>query len=80
MLPYPPISQTVPGYDLSNWWGVFAPKGTPPEVLDTLFKASNEVLALNDVQQGMAAGYEEVTPSASLERSAPSPAKREARV
>ena len=36
-------------------------------MLDTLFKASNEVLALNDVQQGMAAGYEEVTPSASLE-------------
>lgn len=67
LLPYPPISQTVPGYDLSNWWGVFAPKGTPPEVLDALFKASNAVLALDDVRQGMAAGYEEVTPSTSLE-------------
>ncbi|SSW73729.1 hypothetical protein AVE30378_06076 [Achromobacter veterisilvae] len=67
LLPYPTIGQTVPGYDVSNWWGVFAPKGTPREVLDALFKASNDVLALADVQQGMAAGYEEVTPSASLD-------------
>ena len=46
LLPYPTIGQTVPGYDVSNWWGVFAPKGTPREVLDALFKASNDVLAL----------------------------------
>lgn len=67
LLPYPPISQTVPGYDLSNWWGVFAPRGTPQAVLDALFTASNDVLTLADVKQGMAAGYEEVTPSASVD-------------
>jgi len=36
MLPYPPIAQTLPGYDLSNWWGVYAPKGTPQPVIDKL--------------------------------------------
>jgi len=65
MLPYPPIAQTVPGYDLSNWWGVYAPKGTPQAVVDKLFTATRAVLAREEVRQGMLSGYEEVTPSAS---------------
>ena len=56
----------MPGYDLSNWWGIFVPKGTPDAVVDVLFKASNEVLAQEDVRAGLASGYEEATPSQSI--------------
>jgi tripartite-type tricarboxylate transporter receptor subunit TctC len=26
----------VPGFDISNWFGLLAPAGTPPDVLDRL--------------------------------------------
>jgi tripartite-type tricarboxylate transporter receptor subunit TctC len=31
-----PIAATVPGYDAELWWGVFAPAGTPPAVVQKL--------------------------------------------
>lgn len=65
LLPYPTIAATVPGYDVSNWWGIFAPRGTPPAVVQTLFEATNKVLEQPEVRQTMEAGYEEVTPSES---------------
>ena len=34
----PSIGEFVPGYEVSSWYGVGAPKGTPPEVIDTLNK------------------------------------------
>ncbi len=65
---YQPISELgVPGYNVSNWWGVFVPKGTPQGVIDVLFKATNEVLADAGVQQSLANNYEEAKPSASVE-------------
>src|SRR5690606_31249841 len=65
LLPYPPIAAAVPGYDLSNWWRVFAPRGTPQAVVQTLFEATRKVLDEPAVRQSLAVGYEEVTPSAS---------------
>lgn len=65
LLEYPPISETVPGYDVSNWWGVFAPAGTPDGVVQKLFEATKVVLADDQVKTSLEAGYEEVTPSAS---------------
>lgn len=56
----------VPGYNIANWWGIFAPKGTPDDVVETLFKASSEVLAAKDVQETFASMYEEVAPSQSV--------------
>jgi tripartite-type tricarboxylate transporter receptor subunit TctC len=41
----PTIGETVPGYEVSVWNGIAAPKGTPPEVIDTLNRAVNAVLA-----------------------------------
>jgi tripartite-type tricarboxylate transporter receptor subunit TctC len=41
----PTIAETVPGYEAVVWYGIVAPKGTPPEIVDTLNKAANEVLA-----------------------------------
>lgn len=34
----------VPGFEVSNWWGLLAPVGTPPPVLDRLYKEINLVL------------------------------------
>jgi tripartite-type tricarboxylate transporter receptor subunit TctC len=41
----PSIGETVPGYEVSVWNGIAAPKGTPPEVVDTLNRAVNAALA-----------------------------------
>lgn len=40
----PTVAETVPGYEASVFYGVAAPKGTPPEVVDVLNKAFNEAL------------------------------------
>jgi tripartite-type tricarboxylate transporter receptor subunit TctC len=45
----------VKGYEVSSWNGIFAPKGTPKEVIDTLNKAINEVVAMPDVKEKFAA-------------------------
>lgn len=66
LLEYPPVAETVPGYDVSNWWGVFAPRGTPESVIAKLFEATNAVLADTQVRASLEAGYEEVTPSTSV--------------
>ena len=41
----PTIGETVPGYEVAVWNGISAPKGTPPEIINTLNRAVNAVLA-----------------------------------
>jgi tripartite-type tricarboxylate transporter receptor subunit TctC len=41
----PTIGETVPGYEAVVWYGIVAPNGTPPEIVDTLNAAVNAVLA-----------------------------------
>jgi tripartite-type tricarboxylate transporter receptor subunit TctC len=41
----PTIAETVPGYEADVWYGIAAPKGTPPEVVSLLNKAINAGLA-----------------------------------
>ena len=41
----PAISETVAGYEASAWFGMGAPKGTPPDVIAKLNKAMNDSLA-----------------------------------
>jgi len=38
-------SGLLPGYDVTTWYGLFAPRGTPPAVIAKLNKTLNEVLA-----------------------------------
>jgi tripartite-type tricarboxylate transporter receptor subunit TctC len=40
----PAIAETVPGYESTVFYGMSAPKGTPPEIVDILNKAVNDVL------------------------------------
>ncbi len=41
----PAMAEFLPGYEASGWYGVVAPKGTPPEVVDKLNKQINAGLA-----------------------------------
>jgi len=40
----PAIAETVPGYEASVFYGMSAPRGTPPEIVELLNKAVNDVL------------------------------------
>jgi tripartite-type tricarboxylate transporter receptor subunit TctC len=41
----------VKGYEVISWNGVFAPKGTTKDVVATISKALNDILAMPDVKQ-----------------------------
>jgi tripartite-type tricarboxylate transporter receptor subunit TctC len=41
----PSIGEFIPGYELSTWYGMGAPKGTPVEIIDKLNKEMNAGLA-----------------------------------
>ena len=41
----PVVADFLPGYEASAWYGIAAPKGTPPEIIERLNKAVNEILA-----------------------------------
>lgn len=41
----------VPGYDSSAWFGIVAPIGTPPEIVNRLNLEVNKILALPDVRE-----------------------------
>jgi len=44
-------SGVLPGYDVTTWYGVFAPRGVPPEIIAKLNKVINESLAEEVVQK-----------------------------
>jgi tripartite-type tricarboxylate transporter receptor subunit TctC len=44
-------SGVLPGYDVTTWYGVFAPRGVPPEIIAKLNKVINESLAEDVVQK-----------------------------
>jgi tripartite-type tricarboxylate transporter receptor subunit TctC len=41
----PAIAETLPGFEATIWYGIFAPKGTPAGIVDVLNKAVNAALA-----------------------------------
>lgn len=41
----PSISEVLPGYDISNWFGIFAPPQTPKPIVDRIYQAVNKALA-----------------------------------
>ena len=44
----------VKGYEVESWNGVFAPKGTPKDVVDKVNKAMHEILAQEDIKASFA--------------------------
>ena len=39
-----PLANTLKGFEIDTWWGLVAPAGTPPEVLNRLNKAFTDAL------------------------------------
>jgi len=46
----PTVAETVPGYEASAFFGLVAPKGTPPEVIEVLNKEINAALKDSGMQ------------------------------
>jgi len=53
----PTVSEFVPGYESSVWWGVGAPKNTPVEIIDKLNKEINTGLAAPKIKARLAADF-----------------------
>ena len=61
----PTVGETLPGYEMSVWYGAFGPRGMAPELVTQLNTAINHVMSLPDVKQRMAdIGVEVVNVSA----------------
>lgn len=63
----PTIAESgVKGYDLSAWYGLFAPARTPPEIIDKLFAATVKVMADPELKKKFLAQGDEVSVSESV--------------
>jgi len=51
---FPAISETLPGFEASGWFGIVAPTGTPREVVLLLNREINRALAAPDVREKLA--------------------------
>lgn len=53
---FPTIAEAgVPGFDVSSWYGVLAPAGTPPPVISSLAREFAQVLDARDMRDKLAA-------------------------
>jgi tripartite-type tricarboxylate transporter receptor subunit TctC len=50
----PTVAETIPGYEASAWFGMGAPKGTPPEIINKLNAQINAALADPNIQARLA--------------------------
>jgi tripartite-type tricarboxylate transporter receptor subunit TctC len=50
----PVVADFVPGYEASAWYGLSAPKGTPADIVETLNRAVNAILAEPDKKKQLA--------------------------
>ena len=52
----PTIAESgLPGFDISTWFGIFVPAGTPRQVVDRLHAEFERALAAPDVREKMVA-------------------------
>jgi len=50
----PTLSEFVPGYEASQWYGMGTPRNTPAEIINKLNKEINEALAVPAIQERIA--------------------------
>ena len=55
----PPIAETLAGFDLTSWNGIFAPAGTPKEIVARLERETLDILSRAEIMNKFAAiGFE----------------------
>jgi tripartite-type tricarboxylate transporter receptor subunit TctC len=59
----PTLAETLPGFEIDTWWGLFAPAGTPPETVRKLNAAFTEALRTPEVKARFATLMAEPAPS-----------------
>nr|WP_236574322.1 tripartite tricarboxylate transporter substrate binding protein [Hydrogenophaga sp. PBL-H3] len=47
----PTIAETIPGYVMESWYGLYAPAGTPPDVITKLNAAARKAVATDDFRK-----------------------------
>lgn len=50
----PTLDAMIPGFEIDQWYGVFAPAGVDPAILDAFSKAISRILNENEVRQYLA--------------------------
>ena len=66
----PPINDTVPGFEVGSWQGLFVPVGVPPAIVMRLNTEVRRILALDDVKNrivGLGAEVATTTPEQFVE-------------
>lgn len=63
-----PLNQTVPGYEVEIWWGVFAPRGTPGSVVERLNAEINSIINTPEMRERFAQEGAEPTNSVTPEQ------------
>jgi tripartite-type tricarboxylate transporter receptor subunit TctC len=59
----PTLAESIPGLHANSWYGMFAPAGTPKDIVQKLYLASVKVLASQDLIDRLAGQGAEVAPS-----------------
>jgi tripartite-type tricarboxylate transporter receptor subunit TctC len=59
----PTMSESVPGYEFNNWYGIMAPAGTPRPLIDLLNAEVHRILSLPDVRERFSGLGADPTPS-----------------
>jgi tripartite-type tricarboxylate transporter receptor subunit TctC len=47
----PPIADTIPGYEATNWHMILAPANTPPDIVEKLGTEIRAICAMPEVRQ-----------------------------
>ncbi|MBU7573341.1 MAG: tripartite tricarboxylate transporter substrate binding protein [Hydrogenophaga sp.] len=47
----PAIAETIPGYVMESWYGLYAPAGTPPDVIHKLNAAAKKAVATDEFRK-----------------------------
>jgi len=63
----PPIAQTLAGFDITSWNGIFAPAGTPREILARLERETLDILSRPKIRKRFAAIGFEIDPMNTVE-------------
>ncbi len=59
----PTLAETLPGFEIDTWWGLFAPAGTPPETVRQLNAAFTQALNTPEVKARFSTLMAEPAPS-----------------
>jgi tripartite-type tricarboxylate transporter receptor subunit TctC len=63
----PTIAEVLPGYEATNWWGIVAPAGTPPAVIERLHAELEMILKSSETRKRLESEGAEVVRMSSVE-------------